>query len=79
MPDSHAQVRMQLFDIISRQQDEKVSDSDSDAVNGDQDPLVNVGDNVLDGLWLGNSEIKFPTQQLVTLWKNRPWRRVITQ
>ncbi|KAG6125689.1 hypothetical protein E4U46_005895 [Claviceps purpurea] len=74
---SHAQVWPQLVDIISRQQDEKVSDSD--AVNSDQDPLVNVGDPVLDALRLGNSEIKFPTRQLVTLWNNRPWRRVITQ
>ncbi|KAG5961487.1 hypothetical protein E4U57_007523 [Claviceps arundinis] len=75
MPDSHAQVWMQLVDIISRQQDEKVSDSD--AVNSDQDPLEKVGVPVLDVLRLGNSEIKFP--QLVTLWNNRPWRRVITQ
>ncbi|KAG6088096.1 hypothetical protein E4U15_006835 [Claviceps sp. LM218 group G6] len=53
MPDSHAQVWMQLVAIISRQQDEKVSDGD--AVNSDQDPLVNVGDPVLDALRLATA------------------------
>ncbi|KAG6095072.1 hypothetical protein E4U30_002764 [Claviceps sp. LM220 group G6] len=59
MPDSHAQVWMQLVAIISRQQDEKVSDGD--AVNSDQDPLVNVGDPVLDALRLATARSNMAT------------------